>query len=500
MNQDANVIALDGNSLTFTQAIAIAKGSAVKIAQTAKKRVDASHAFVETIAKQQDAVYGINTGFGLFASRRISQTQLKQLQVNILRSHAAGYGDALTPHETRLMMALRLNVLLQGYAGASYALCQGLLDLLQREIYPLVPCYGSVGASGDLIPLAHLALPLIGEGEVHFQGKRMLAKNALKKAGLKPYVLKEKEGLSLINGTQAMQAIGTLALEKALNLCLAADQITALSYEALHANPDTLNPFIHKIRRQQGQQESAACILNELKGSSLFTERKPRHLQDPYSLRCAPQVHGACRDALAYAKVIAERELNAATDNPLVHLEEQKIFSGGNFHGEPLALAFDFASLAVAELANISDRRLEVLLNPKMSALPAFLVEEGGLNSGLMTTQYLSACLVNENKTLAHPASVDSIPGNGGIEDFVSMGMTSARKFKQIVDNATVVLSLELLAAAQAIDLQEKRALGKGTYYSYCRLRDKIPYLSKDRILSSDIAIAVDLLTKTLQD
>jgi len=494
MQKQSPVIIINGESLTLERADAIAYGTAIKLPSSIKQRIDASHNFVRQIAKEKTPVYGINTGFGAFANTNISPNQLRKLQINILRSHASGYGPPLSIPETRLMMALRLNVLVQGYTGVSYELCQALHRLIQADIYPIVPEYGSVGASGDLIPLAHLALPLIGEGLVNFRQAIMPAADALKIAGIKPIILKEKEGLSLINGTQGMLAIGGLALIKARRLYLYADKITALTYEAQKASISPLHPFIHEIRHQTGQINSARQILEELEGSPLLTTEQHSQIQYPYSLRCAPQIHGASRDAIDYSCGIIEKELNAVTDNPLVFCEIEKILSGGNFHGQPLALAFDFAAMAVSNLANVSDRRLEVLLNPHMSGLPAFLTKHGGINSGYMATQYLSASLVNENKILSNPACTDSIPGNGGIEDFVSMGMTSARKLKTIVDHAKVVLAIELMAAAQAIDLQSFKHLGEGTGKTYRTIRAAVPMLTQDRILSHDIEKAVAAL------
>lgn len=490
-------ILLDGNSLTLEDTDEIAKGADIKLDNSVREKVEASRDFVKKIAHGTQPIYGINTGFGYFANKRISTSDLHQLQLNLLKSHASGYGTPLSIGETRLAMALRLNVLLKGFTGVRYKLCEALYNLIKKEIYPVIPEYGSVGASGDLAPLAHLALPLIGLGLVHFHGKIIPAKEALKSAGLKPLRLLEKEGLGLINGTQIMLSVGGLALVQACKIIASADRIAALSYEGLRASPDSLNPLIHNARQQTGQMESARNILNELQGSYLLDPKTKRfRVQDPYSLRCAPQIHGPSRDAIQYACSIINKELNAATDNPLVFASEEKILSGGNFHGQALALAFDIASIAMSEIANVSERRLELLLNPHMSGLNAFLTPKEGINSGYMAIQYLSASLVNENKLLANPSCTDSIPGNVGVEDFVSMGMTSARKLKRIISNTKAVLSIEMVAASQAIDLLGVKRLGKGTKKTYSSVRSLIPLLTEDRIIAEDVEKAIKIFEK----
>lgn len=488
-------LTLNGNNLNLSSLPLLAHGIPIKIAPSAKARVNRCRRFVEQEMQSGRALYGINTGFGYLANTPIPESECEELQFNILRSHASGFGPAFTPEESRLAMSLRLNVLLKGNTGVRFDVCQQLHCLIQENILSIIPSYGSVGASGDLIPLAHLALPLIGEGQVYYRGKEMPAKQALKKAGIPPLELKAKEGLSLINGTQMMLAVGGLALYEALALMERAEKIAALSYEGMHGIPHALDPLIHQARGQEGQRVSAQKILDELKGSALM-KRRGRHcrVQDPYSLRCAPQVHGPSRDTLGFASQLIERELNAATDNPLVFPDEGKIISGGNFHGQVLAMAFDTAALAVAELANISERRLELLLNPHFNGLSAFLGQREGLDSGYMATQYLSASLVNENKILSHPACTDSIPGNVGIEDHVSMGMTSARKLKKIVENTHTVLAIEALAAAQAIDLGEQQKLGKGTSKSYASIRAAVPPLGKDRIIHEDVTAGIDVI------
>lgn len=488
MKKKSTAIALGGNKISLKNILEIANGAPLLLDSAAKKNVDKSRKLVKSVVKKQIPSYGINTGFGYLANKTIDEQKLEQLQANLIKSHASGYGPSLSIQETRLAMALRAHVLAKGYTGVRYELCEALLDLIKAEIYPLIPESGSVGASGDLIPLAHLALPLLGLGMVNYKGNILSAAEALGRAGLKPITLIEKEGLSLINGTQIMLAVGGLALARAKEILELADLIAALSYEGLGANPEALDPQIHKVRNQKGQIFCAEQILESIQGSYLFSENRKRlRLQDPYSIRCVPQIHGASRDAIDYASLITERELNGITDNPLVFAEEKKIVSGGNFHGQPLAMALDFAGIALSEMANVSDRRLEVLMNPHMSGLPAFLTPNEGLNSGFMTFQYLSASLVNENKLLANPASTDSIPGNVGIEDHVSMGMHSAKKLKKIVENLQVLLTLEMIAAAQAIDMRRAFPLGKETKKVYDTIRKEIPVLKEDRILQEDI-------------
>lgn len=489
------VILLDGHSLTLTQAEAIANGAPIGIAPEARAAVEADRAVIERIMHGDKAVYGVNTGFGFFANQRIDSSDLLKLQDNIIQSHAAGYGAALSIAETRLAMALRLHVLLKGYTGVRFSLCQALLDLINAHIYPIIPEYGSVGASGDLAPLAHLALSLTGRGKVSYNGEEMDASEALAAAGLTPVTLAEKEGLGLINGTQIMLSVGGLALIAGQRLGPMADLVAALTFEAMVAHPEVLDPRIHALRGQKGQIACAQAIREHLQGSYLYhPATKHARVQDPYSLRCAPQIHGPCCEALAYAEGIIGRELNAATDNPLVFSDTGEAISGGNFHGEPLAMAFDFAAIALSELSSVSERRLELLLNPHLSGLNAFLAANQGLESGYMASQYLSASLVNQDKLLANPACTDSIPGNVGIEDHVSMGMTSARKLRQLVPNCRVVLAIEAMAAAAAIDMRDVEPLGKGSQLLYNTIRAHVKPLTCDRIVAEDIQGAVDAL------
>jgi histidine ammonia-lyase len=494
-------ITLDGHSLSLDDAFKISSGAHIKIRESAKKQIMESRKFIENVISKPEPIYGVNTGFGYFANTRIGQKDLEELQLNLLKSHASGHGTPLSIPEVRLAMTLRLNVLVKGYTGVRWELCQQLLRLIQADIYPVVPEHGSVGASGDLAPLAHLALPITGHGKVFYKGKIIQASRALKLANITPLKIKAKEGLSLINGTQIMLSVGGYALAKARDLLMIADKVAALSFEASEGLVDSLHEGLHEVRNQRGQIETAKNIRKELQGSDLFLNKvSHRRVQDPYSLRCVSQVHGPTKDAIRFAVDIVERELNAITDNPLIFMKENRIVSGGNFHGQYLALAFDTASIGISELSSISERRLELLLNPHFSGLAAFLSPKDGIHSGYMATQYLSASLVNENKIFANPACTDSIPGNVGVEDHVSMGMTSANKFKRIVKNVGVVLAVELLAAAQAIDLRRKLKsgqsrenlkLGKGTQKTYDAIRAVVPMLEKDRIVSDDVEKAV---------
>lgn len=488
-----SAITLTGDTLTFGEAMAIAAGASVQLHPKIKRRLARTHQTVKELGQGEKPIYSINTGFGGLAKERISKDNLVTLQRNIILSHAAGYGPPLAPAETRLAMALRLNVMVQGFSGCRFELCKRLARFINSDILSIVPSFGSVGASGDLIPLAHLALPLIGEGQVVYKGKRISAQTLHQRLKIKPMVLQEKEGLALINGTQIMLALGALALKRARALAELADKIVALSYEALGGLTQALDVRAHAARKQKGQITSAQNIRRALDGSYLFSPHAfNKRVQDPYSLRCAPQVHGPAHDALEYTLRIVERELNAATDNPLIF--GRSAVSAGNFHGQALALVFDFAGMATSELANISERRLELLMNPSISGLPPFLTPAAGLNSGYMSLQYLCASLVNENKILSHPASTDSIPGNLGVEDHVSMGMAAARKFKTITEQARIVLAAELLAACQAIDLRGIKQLGKGTKGIYRAVRSQVPTLRRDRIVAYDIERAVAVL------
>jgi histidine ammonia-lyase len=449
------------------------------------------------------AVYGVNTGFGALAEVRISAAEVAELQRNLVRSHSAGVGQPLPRDATRAMMLLRAQVLATGRSGARPQVCGFLCDLLGRGIHPVVPCRGSVGASGDLAPLAHLALGMIGEGLAEYDGVVMSAAEALKRAGLQPLVLEAKEGLTLLNGTQHMTAVGGLTVLDADATCRVADIAGAMSLEALKGTVRAFDPRVVAARPHPGQIAVAALLRALLAGSAIAESHKDcGKVQDPYSLRCMPQVHGASRDVLAFARQVLEREANSSTDNPLVLVDESagggqggEMISGGNFHGQPVALALDAAAMAVAELANISERRVEQLVNPHLSSgLPPFLAPASGLNSGFMIAQVTAAALVSENKILAHPASVDSIPSSAGREDHVSMGATAALKLATLHDHVRTVLAIELLCAAQGIDLRRPLTTTRPLEAVHAALRRAVPMMVKDRPLAPDIAAARALI------
>src|ERR671937_2226033 len=442
----------------------------------------------------REHTYGVNTGFGKFVSRSIPEELTGELQLRLLRSHACGVGEPYPPEIVRAAMLLRANTLAKGTSGARVETVELLLACLDRGVLPHVPARGSVGASGDLAPLAHLALPLVGEGEAWCEGERMSGADALIAAGLEPTRLEAKEGLSLINGTQFMAAYGALGLVRARRLTLAADIACALSLESLQGSRTSFIPQIHMLRPLRGQADSAANVLRLLEGSAIIeAHRWCDKVQDAYSLRCAPQVHGASRDLLDYVEKTVSVELNAATDNPLVLVEEDALVSNGNFHGQPLAFALDALAMAVAELADISERRVERLVNPSLSeGLPAFLTPDGGLNSGFMIPQYVAASLVSENKSLCHPASVDSIPTSAGQEDHVSMGNASGLKAWQVLANAERAVAIELLAGAQGVEFLAPLQPGAGVGATRAHVRTLSPRLADDRPLAGDIeAVAV---------
>lgn len=471
-------------------------GRPVALSQAARDRIGRTRAVVDRIVAlgaDGPAVYGVNTGFGALAEVRIDAAQIEELQKNLVRSHAAGVGPRLPADAVRALMLLRAQVLALGHSGARPEACEQLVELLNRRVHPLVPAQGSVGASGDLAPLAHLSLVLMGEGEAELGGEVLPGGEALRRAGLEPLVLRAKEGLTLVNGTQLMTAIGALAVGDALELARLADLAGAMSLEALRGSPRPFEAPIHAIRPHPGQGVSARNLWRLLEGSAnVESHRDCGKVQDPYSLRCMPQVHGASRDALGYGRQVLEREAMSATDNPLVFPEPlpgggSAIVSGGNFHGQPVAMALDFAALAVANLGNISERRIEQLVNPHLSGLPPFLVAQSGLNSGFMMAQVTAAALVSENKTLAHPASVDTIPSSAGREDHVSMGPFAARKLAQVVENVEHVLAIELLCAAQGLDLRLPVRPGQAVAAAHDALRAEVPHLDRDRPLYKDI-------------
>jgi histidine ammonia-lyase len=469
---------------------------------TARAAVAASRAFVDRLAASgADApnVYGVNTGFGALAETRIAPDDVRALQRNLIRSHACGVGLDLPRPAVRAMIALRAQVLALGHSGVRPEVVELLVNLLDHDVCPRIPAQGSVGASGDLAPLAHLALVLIGEGEADVGGVRLPGADALAKAGLHPVVLEAKEGLALINGTQLMIAIGGLATVQAERLCTIADITGAMSLEALQGTGRPFDPRIERVRPHPGQAETAGNLRKLLAGSEIAeSHRDCKKVQDPYSLRCMPQVHGATRDALRFVRTTLERELVAATDNPLIFVDDHgdaEVLSGGNFHGQPLALALDLAAIATSELASISERRLEQLVNPAMSSgLPPFLAPRTGLDSGFMMAQVTASALVSENKVLSHPASVDSIPSSAGKEDHVSMGSIGARKLQEVVRHVRDVLAIEAMVAAQGLDLRLPLAPGVGVRAAHAAVRAHVPTLSEDRPLHLDMATCARLI------
>jgi histidine ammonia-lyase len=489
--------ALTGDDLSLADvwAVAVDGLGAGGLSEDARGRMAAARDVVERAAHgSAEHTYGVNTGFGRFVSRQIPEELTEELQLRLLRSHACGVGDPYPDAVVRAAMLLRANALAKGNSGARIETVELLLDCLNRGVLPYVPARGSVGASGDLAPLAHLALPLVGEGRAYYEGELVDGAAALKRAGLRPVRLRAKEGLSLINGTQFMAAQASLALVRARRLSRVADCACSLSLEALQGSRNSFIPQVHDLRPLRGQAAAARNVLRLLDGSAIIeSHRWCDKVQDAYSLRCAPQVHGASRDLLDYVEYTVVTELNAATDNPLVLVEDDMLVSAGNFHGQPLAFALDALAMAVAELASISERRLERLVNPNLSdGLPAFLTTDGGLNSGFMIPQYVAASLVSENKSLCHPASVDSIPTSAGQEDHVSMGNASGLKAWQVVANSERALAIELLAAAQAVEFLAPLEPGRGARATHAFVRSLSPRLRDDRPLGTDIELVAD--------
>ncbi|QRG69650.1 histidine ammonia-lyase [Brevibacillus choshinensis] len=494
MNQPANVRKMDGNHLRIEDVVAIARNNVqIELTPEAIENVRNSRNMVEQIIKEQRVVYGITTGFGKFSDVMISGEDVSNLQENLIMSHACGMGDPYPAEVVRAIMALRINALAKGFSGIRVETLLHLVELCNRGVHPVIPQQGSLGASGDLAPLAHMVLVMLGRGEAEVNGQRLSGKAALEQVGLAPIRLQAKEGLALINGTQAMSAQLCLALYDSRVLMESAEVISAMTVEALRGIPKAFDPQLHLVRPHPGQQESARKLLIHLHGSERTTDQGELRVQDPYSLRCIPQVHGATRDTLEYVWTTVTRECNSVTDNPILFTETGDIISGGNFHGQPMAFAADFLAIAIAELANISERRTERLVNPQLSGLPGFLTENGGLHSGFMITQYVAASIVSENKVLCHPASVDSIPSSANQEDHVSMGTTAARKLRTVVSNTTKVLAIEYLAAAQAIEFGTG-ALGEGTSRAYEQIRKVIPRLTDDREMQPDLLQAENLV------
>lgn len=481
------MVILDGESLTLQEIVRVARFyEPVNISDSALVKIKKSREIVDKIVHEGKVAYGITTGFGKFSDVNISETDSKMLQRNLIISHACGAGEKLKTDEVRAIMLLRLNALSKGFSGISIETLNTLLTMLNKRIHPLIPKKGSLGSSGDLAPLSHMVLPMIGEGEAEYNGIVYSGKEAMKTAGVNTVELTSKEGLALINGTQVMTAVGALCLYDSINIIKTADVCAALTLEALRGIRNAFDERIHLIRPHKGQIETARNINKLIAGSTYVTNQGELRVQDAYSLRCVPQVHGACKDAVNFCLDKVNIEINSATDNPII-LENGDIISGGNFHGEPMALPFDFLAIAVSEISNISERRLERLINYQLNDLPAFLVKHGGLNSGFMITQYAAAALVSENKVLCHPASVDSIPSSANQEDHVSMGTIAAVKLRQVVDNVTRVLATEMMAACQAIDFREGFELGEGTSKAYKKVREHTQFIEEDVIMYKEI-------------
>ena len=489
-------VIITGNSLTLEDLVAVCREfKEVELSEEAKKNIIKSRQTVDEFVENEEVVYGITTGFGKFSDVTISKEETKLLQENLIVSHAVGAGEPFDTEIVRGIMLLRINSLAKGYSGVRIETIQTLIDMLNKRVHPIIPEKGSLGSSGDLVPLSHMVLPMLGLGMAEYEGKIMPGKEAMDKAGIDIIELTSKEGLALINGTQAMTSVGALTVYDALNLLKVADIAAALSFEANNGVVNALDNRIHELRPHKGQIDTAKILLQLLKDSKMTTKQGEIRVQDAYALRCVPQVHGASKDAINYIKQKVEIEINSVTDNPLVFGDTKEGISGGNFHGQPMALVFDFLGIALAEIANISERRLERLVNPALSGLPAFLVEKGGLNSGFMIVQYSAAALVSENKVLAHPASVDSIPSSANQEDHVSMGTIAARKAREIMKNVRRVLAMEIMAACQAIDLRGNKGLGIGTKPAYDLVRQHVEKLEDDRPLYEDINRCEDIIT-----
>ena len=526
-------IVLDGENLTFEEVIAVAYGEPgsprVALADSAKANVNRASAAVDTLLERGEIAYGITTGFGAFKDKIISRDEVERLQRNIVLSHAVGVGKPFDQPTVRAIMLIRANTLARGFSGIRLETLEMTLEFLNRGIHPVIPEKGSLGASGDLAPLAHFACVLIGEGRAEYNGDVMTGADVLAKTGLAPVTLKAKEGLALTNGTTVMTAVGLIETARSIRLAEIADVAGCLSLEALHGTVSAFDERIHALRPHPRQIDCARNLRNILDGSEFVRGFDPTNVQDAYTLRCMPQVHGACRDAVAYADWLIKLELNAVTDNPLIFIRDAgtegrgdteipasprlplsasqdmsiEVLSGGNFHGEPLALAFDYLTIALSELGNISERRIMRLTDEASNAhvLPPFLTEDGGLNSGFMIVQYTAAALCTENKILSHPASVDTIPSSANVEDHVSMGATAALKLRQVAENLEQILALELFCAAQAIDFRKRaigndKQLGKGTRGVYSEIRERVPFVDRDQYLKDYMDAVLEIVQR----
>jgi len=496
----------DGENLRIEDVVMVAReGAEVEIPRKAKEKVAKCRRFLEKAVKEKRLVYGVTTGFGALATVVIPPEKTKKLQSNLIRSHSAGVGKPVDTDTTRALMLLRANTLAKGKSGIKPQTLETVVQMINKRVHPIIPEKGSVGASGDLAPLAHMALVVTGEGEAEYQGKRMSGKEAMAKSGITPIELDAKEGLALINGTQLMTAIGTLVLWDAERLVKTAEVAASMSLEALKGISDAFDERIHQMRPHPGQAASARNIRfltagSKIMHSSRMLESGPiaRHPHDPYSLRCTPQVLGTARDAISYVRRVIETEINSAIDNPLIFVDDKEFLSGGNFLGQPISVAMDLLGIALTAIGNISERRIARLMDENLSlGLPAFLIHtevEKGIHSGFMSAQITAAALASENKSLAHPASVDSIPTEANFEDFVSMGSIAARKTKEILRNVELIVAIELLCATQGIDLRGANRAGKGTKAAHSLIRKKVPILKEDRVISKDIEAIVELI------
>ncbi len=496
-------LAISGKNLRVDDVAAAADGCPVRLDPAALPAIERSRAAVERLVAEGRIAYGITTGFGRFKDRIISPDQTKQLQLNLVRSHAVGVGPPLDERTVRAMLLVRANTLAMGYSGVRPLVVQALIDLLNARVHPRVPAQGSLGASGDLAPLAHVAQVLIGEGQAIYGGELLDGRRALEQAGLRPIVLEAKEGLALLNGTSFMVGLGALLVRRAVNLALTADIAAALSLEALCGTDRAYDERVHAVRPHPRQIDCAAFLRKLVSGSEFLRTDDPNNVQDAYTLRCVPQVHGAVRDAIAYSQWVINIELNSANDNPLIFVRDASdeaagdgaidVVSAGNFHGEPIAIAMDYMKLALTELGNMSERRVARLVDADSNGgvLPMFLTEHGGLDSGMMMAQYTAAALASENKVLAHPASADSIPSSANVEDHVSMGAAAVRHTEAVLDHVETIVAIELLAAAQGVDFRRREAgvqrLGEGTAAAYDLIRERVPFLSDDAALAPHI-------------
>lgn len=513
-----NNVLIHGESLRFEDVLAVAYGRPgeprVELTESARSAVTRCAEAVDVLIERGEIAYGITTGFGAFKDKIITREQVEQLQRNIVVSHAVGVGDPFDRPTVRAIMLIRANTLARGFSGIRLETLELILECLNLGVHPIIPEKGSLGASGDLAPLAHFACMLIGEGPAEYGGEVLPAADALAKAGLEPVVLRAKEGLALTNGTTVMTAVGLLETARAVKLADLSDIAGCMSLEALNGTVTAFDERIHALRPHPRQLDTARNLRRIVEGSEFVRGFDPANVQDAYTLRCMPQVHGACRDAVAYAEWLLKIELNSVTDNPLIFVSERgtqnagsneelniDVISGGNFHGEPLALAFDYLTIALAELGNISERRIMRLTDEASNAhtLPPFLTENGGLNSGFMIVQYTAAALCSENKVLAHPASVDTIPSSANVEDHVSMGATAVLKLRQVVKNLQTILSLELLCAAQGIDFRRRtigaeKHLGKETAPIYAAIRSRVPFIERDEYMKVHLDSVADIV------